>query len=99
MQKPNPDTTDLLVCVGGVADRQQHPLARSALHLHVPHRRQLRVQEWPPTDMSAAVEVSHTVYERSTWHAGDAVRFILTPVGQSPEQTLDLLIEGYANGK
>ena len=91
------DETDRLVCVGGELDGRRYNVKRDNQTLKVPRQIQppiLKRSLGTIPDISA--EISYVVYERTMYRAGDLTRFVLTPVGQTPEKTLELLLAGYA---
>ena len=92
---------EFLMCVGGLADgrrvsigRDEGPVVSVIVEKQLPRVADFSVLETsPPAVSSLAYRVPYT---RKIWRGGDAREFILlTPVGQSDSDTMNLLLEGY----
>jgi len=95
---PDPAPTETLVCIGGPADGRRITVRDGELWVVVPCTQPFPCMDWNPTAPPpiSTVALSDAVYRRMAWRSeGQHIRHILVPDGQSPETTLNLLIDGY----
>jgi hypothetical protein len=90
------DTPEKLVCVGGEADGQRIVVDPSSKWIRVVNPIKEITPHWViGSSPIAPMSISYTIYERSQWRAEDTIMYVLVPQGQSPSETLRLLIERY----
>lgn len=97
----NVSPSEVLVCVGGLADgkrvsvrRQEGPLVTVIVEERLPRLADLVLEKTSPSPVSSLAY--RVPYTRKIWRGGDAREFIfLTPVEQSDSDTMSLLLEGY----
>lgn len=86
---------DTLLCVGGPLDGERISIERGRSWVRLPVPPLFRFS-------CGATETFGNLYlryERHQFNAGTAKRWILTPQEQTDEETLDLLLNGYARDR
>lgn len=81
--------------MGGPHDGERRSVDRAGLHVNFASMSALPVMAAPGKLPSIDATVSYTLYKRMRWGAGENFRVVLVPTWQTPEQTLDLLIDSY----
>lgn len=88
--------TDVLICVGGPCDGRRVEIDRDRQRIAIQQAHPIPLNWQPPyAHCHPPKELNLHVYTRITYRAGDEVRWMLTPDGQSFETTLALLLAGY----
>jgi hypothetical protein len=89
--------TERLLCVGGEADGVTVVISHRQSWVRVPCRPRQRTDDANPLRAPEFAPEASTGYERQLWRCGEHVRYVLVPPGQSPVETMDILLKGHAN--
>jgi hypothetical protein len=90
------DDTETLVCIGGHANGRRVLVKKGVMDVIILEHERVAVTFG--AGMPAMVgQITRRLYLRQAWRGGlgTVVRHILAPEGQSPDETLRLMIEGY----
>lgn len=92
----NPPDTETLVCIGGHANGRRVLVNKAAMDVIILEHERVAVVFGAGMPAMAG-QITRRLYVKQPWRGGLSpdVRFVLAPEGQSGDETLRLMIEGY----